>query len=684
VEEGNRTLSLAKLVGSLKSDGISAENAISLLLAWNLRNNPPLPDDDVIKQVNDMYNRYPQSKIRNARRSAENQPVPSNQSVPARQISCLPYSPVIPVGFHVQIEVLDGREVLEESVLAVRVEKDGITHYFSLCTPFFIAEYINTRTGKKQLLKSMNGKEVVVDVTLSDVKTFEKEVVGTLIGNTMSRRTITILIDYLETYHHANKRYIETVDGIETTGWCGDTFYLPSRNQSGIRWMDKKLCKIFSIEGSREKQYPFMTFLLNKPAGLPLLMAFTAPLLDRFKIRNTTLHVTGYPHTGKTCSVHAAMSLYGNPELLYNTWNSTRVGKELFSSTFSDLPIWLDEWETAGVNINEIINQIYDFEGGKGKTRGTKSLRLQEEHHYRGILLSTGEKDLDSLIEGLKATRAVPRGAYRRVIEVVADEHYFKSFNEETAPPQDTIHDTIDKIYRFTSRNYGWVGSDWIEFIEKRENLEAIYGLLKENLKLFKNTGGMNTLFALMVSIIQSSFFGFLQEEDRNAITSYIVQLAEHQGKRVLITKNITEEFISKLSDYCMCNSKHFIGIANSDDVLEKYGLWGQVTLGEGGHVFILRSTFEEMCKKFGFVKNQVLKELAKEDKLITTESDGYFTRKQIYGFKYRGYLIKGVFSEVEDQVDAVIPITPKVMFPSEDSKEWKEVEINADSKRYK
>jgi uncharacterized protein (DUF927 family) len=298
----------------------------------------------------------------------------------------------------------------EQSVLASLNFTDEGIESIPLCKPFIVSAYVHTQEGTKQVLKSTRCKEIIVDVALSDPKTFDKEVNSRLLGVTLTRQKIQKLIDYVHEYQMANKERIETLKGLESTGWKGDTFYIPSRNQKGILWMDDRLTDSFKVKGDRDQQAKLFQGLLTRRVGIVLLLGLAAPLLRKFSIKNVTFHLSGLLHGGKSCSVYFAMSLYGNPDKLFSTWNSTKVGKEIFTSMFTD----------------EIINLIYDFEGGKGKTRGNKGLHLQEDKRYRGILLSTGEKDIDTLVESLKHLRTVPRGAYRRTIEYPVDERFFQ------------------------------------------------------------------------------------------------------------------------------------------------------------------------------------------------------------------------------------------------------------------
>ena len=64
VEEGKRNSSLARLMGSWANDGLSVDECLYMANAWNLTNKPPMPDDEVRRTVNSIYNRhYAEDKV---------------------------------------------------------------------------------------------------------------------------------------------------------------------------------------------------------------------------------------------------------------------------------------------------------------------------------------------------------------------------------------------------------------------------------------------------------------------------------------------------------------------------------------------------------------------------------------------------------------------------------------------
>ena len=66
VEEGKRNNALTKLVGSFIHDGADSEECLKMAKIWNTNNEPPLPDDELVKTVTSIYEKHQQTDIKNA------------------------------------------------------------------------------------------------------------------------------------------------------------------------------------------------------------------------------------------------------------------------------------------------------------------------------------------------------------------------------------------------------------------------------------------------------------------------------------------------------------------------------------------------------------------------------------------------------------------------------------------
>jgi len=67
VNEGERNDSLAKIIGSLVSDGLSQSECLEFAHKWNSSNNPPLTDKEVEKTVQSIFYRHQRKEYRQSR-----------------------------------------------------------------------------------------------------------------------------------------------------------------------------------------------------------------------------------------------------------------------------------------------------------------------------------------------------------------------------------------------------------------------------------------------------------------------------------------------------------------------------------------------------------------------------------------------------------------------------------------
>lgn len=556
----------------------------------------------------------------------------------------------LPAGYVVNLNSFDNAINMPiQSTLSQASIVEGEVIYTELCQPFIVASYISTPEGTKQVLKAVRGKEVIVDVALSDPKTFDHEVVSPLLGITLPRLKIHMLIDYVHEYQLANKGYILRLLGMERTGWHGNTFCIPTRNQRDIRWLDKRLETSLTLsedeKGTMEKTPGMIDYYMQTPSGIVLLAALSAPLLRRFKVPNFILHVSGLFLSGKSCGQALAMSIYGNPSELRYSWNSTGVSKEIIASSYYDLPVWVEEFEESRKSVQEFKEFCYQYVSGQGRARGQKNIKLREPKRYAGVLLSSAEKDMDTVISSLGDDETKKLGLYRRVIEIQADkERFLFPFDNRKSHTDEEINEVINKLYEFSGSNYGWVGRKWIEYIESNWNeLETLY---HEKSGLVSDSGGLNSAFAVMLTVLHSPFMkGMLSEGSVLAAEQNLLSVVKRQGAVNKEARDIVTEFIEKTLNHLLENSNKVIGLWKEE---MKHGHIAEIIWDRGkemNDIFLLSNTFDRICKQYGFSREILLKQLAKAGKLKKQEESRYVSQRRLIGVKARGYYLVGVIS---------------------------------------
>jgi hypothetical protein len=108
---------------------------------------------------------------------------------------------------------------------------------------------------------------------------------------------------------------------------------------------------------------------------------------------NFIIHLYGESSHGKTTTLRAAASIWGNPEKLMDSWRSTDNGLERRCASRNDMALFLDE---AGMSTSEdvIKNSVYMIGNGGEKLRATRDASDRVTRRFQLVALSTGEKQL--------------------------------------------------------------------------------------------------------------------------------------------------------------------------------------------------------------------------------------------------------------------------------------------------
>lgn len=140
--------------------------------------------------------------------------------------------------------------------------------------------------------------------------------------------------------------------------------------------------------------------------GNPYLLFFTAaslaaPLLYFSGEPGGGFHLVGSSSVGKTTALIVAGSPWGgggrHPERGFtDTWRVTDNGLEGIAQKHNDLPLLLDEISEA--RADQISNIVYMVCNGQGKGRAHQDGSARERGMWRTLLLSSGEKTLQTLM----------------------------------------------------------------------------------------------------------------------------------------------------------------------------------------------------------------------------------------------------------------------------------------------
>jgi len=347
-------------------------------------------------------------------------------------------------------------------VLLVKETSSGdIMTYKAAGAPVIISERlfnVDTETEKLEIcFRHLNGWRRVL-FPRSTVFDARKILRLADFGVPVSSESAKYLVKWFDALADINQDAIPVAQAVSKLGWRGDReFVLPNFNMKYRIDIDddgsQRTISGFTTAGAREEWISRMQYLRQSPKARFILAAsFAAPLLRILGQRNFILHNWGNSQDGKTATLWAAMSVWGNPDKLLGTFDATHTAMERKAALHSDLPLAVNEREVLNQFKKRDINPLlYILGEGRGRGRGTKT-GLQDLATWRTVVLSTGE--------GTLSNEGSLEGVMTRVLEVcdgplAHDREFAKS------------------LYYFLPRCHGHAGPEFL-----RQLLAADYGTI--------------------------------------------------------------------------------------------------------------------------------------------------------------------------------------------------------------
>lgn len=229
--------------------------------------------------------------------------------------------------------------------------------------------------------------------------------------------------DHLRSYLNRARPQRQALS-VSKTGWAGSRFVLPDQvignDSDGVFYQtDDPRPSPYTVAGSLDGWRDHVAKVIE-PYDVPVFSiscAFAAPLLSLFEIQSGGFHCTGTSTTGKTSAQNWALSVWGKPRDLRHTWHGTRVGFELTAAAHSDALLMLDEIGQA--DPREVGDLIYMIFNEAGRMRGNARLTHRSLPKWQLLLLSSGEKSLQDLMQ--EASKTPMAGQELRLVQVPVD-----------------------------------------------------------------------------------------------------------------------------------------------------------------------------------------------------------------------------------------------------------------------
>ena len=502
--------------------------------------------------------------------------------------------------------------------------KDFLFHYGNLsfadtplCRMFVISKYISNDNQDEQdyYLASFQNKEVMIpsgDFTnyrkIAEIFNRNREILHDSSARLVQR--------YISEYWISNRHNIPISYYYQNTGWDKDgIFRLPSLDSDGF--YDFEMQQTFTKSGTCEEQKAlFREVLTQHNAGIKLLLGFAAPLTGLFNLPNYVINIYGNPGEGKTTGAVIALSAYGNPRKLLKNMNSTRVGREAALSVHKDLPVLLDEVNTGGNGdgkqiAQQLIETIYGFDSGKGRTRSNIKITVRKMNEYKGLLFLTSERSLESIFSVSKNLNV--GGAYRRTLEIPVVKHK-ALWNYPDSNEKEFFNDLYERLYA----SYGHLGPEWIYHISNRDNQADIKQRYTDEIKQFGedwNLKGTENLICLLKAITPD-IERLLDLPDGSIMANldgYLTDILQHQQAQINHqVRDQVDRFIESLEDFISLNPTAFDGVCPENLAMTR--VYGRVIHGDKKtHVYLRPQALTMVCNDYGFNKDGILTRLHEE-----------------------------------------------------------------------
>ncbi len=519
---------------------------------------------------------------------------------------------------------------------------------FPLCNKFVISRYVYTESQDSEdtyQLAFLN-KNLLLP---SDVQTNYHGLARVFNRNReiLFDGSAKMIQQYISLFYGENQDKIPCVPLYENTGWNRNGFFqLPelTKDLNAAVYHDDLESK-FTPHGERAEEYELLEEVLTQHhAGLLTVIGLATPCLALLNLPRYAVAVYGSPGSGKTKACEIAVSCYGDPEQLMFTMDTTKVGKEITFSLYRDLPIVLDEFNTASPDgkkiAQSVIETIYGFAQGKGRTRGNVQIRHRDVAEFRGLVFMTSERSLESIFSCAQNIRV--GGAYRRTLEIpVIDEKELWSINHKK-DPSDTQF--FARIHNQIRQHHGFVGLDWLQHIADKDVQDRLAFAYDTALKVMVEGGqgnlkGTEKLIALLWAVMKELEI-FLQLPDTpilDNLSKYLNAITERQQRQ--IDAQITDEaerFKESLETFIAMHVTCFDNICPERAVMAQ--VFGKVEYTDSlTHVYLMAGVFRAFCNEYGFERDTLLPKLA-EKGMFRKEDGQPYRQMSIANAKGKAY----------------------------------------------
>jgi hypothetical protein len=330
------------------------------------------------------------------------------------------------------------------------------------------------------------------------------------------------------------------------------TYNPPSSKTAGL--MDT-----FEPKGTKESSLEVFDFYNRDGFELHQYVVgvgFGSPLMALTGLNSMAVHLYGGTGVGKTTAQMAAMSIWGDPELLMLQKDDTHNSRMNRGEIMHSLPLVSDEM--TNVTSREMSEYVYQVSGGRQKNRLSSNGNVERIRGkpWKLLALSSGNT---SAWEILSRDKATPKAEMQRLFEIkVTKMIHSIGNNSDTA-------DLLEKV----KANYGHVGVEYIQWIiNNREEARAIVKRAKARLDTAAKLGPENRFWSngnavVLAGLIIAKQLGFIKYDIAKVYKWIVAELIRRNSFVNEIGASVSET----LNNYLSENYNNLLKIESTEDL---------------------------------------------------------------------------------------------------------------------
>lgn len=621
IPEGSRDNAIFRLACSLQSKGLSDE---AILAAARVENEtrcvPPLSDKEV------------EQKVKSALKYQKSTAPYSGQAV--KKEGNVTQFIDAPVQLKCEDWICDKDGVYKW----VQGKKDTdppilIDVSYQQIMPIGTTENIETGEQKYIIAFSVrrNGRFVWKNIKVEPAICCSKTKIVTLanLGIVVNDQKAKVLVNYLSDMYRINEEDLPITKAVSHFGWIGKEFfpYVKGITFDGDNAQEKTVRAIAGHGNFETWRQACQEYRENLYVRLLMDASFASVLIKKLNCLCFVLHLWGPSGTGKTVAFMVAASIWGIPDELILSVDSTINYCTSRAALMKSLPVFIDETQLSRGSLEKLIYAMTE-----GKTRGRLSRNSSEKDQktWENVSFFNGEQPIVGEQSGA--------GAVNRVIELEVEKPLFDNFTQSL------------EIVR---ENNGHAGEKFVQYIQSipEERLVQRYKDLCKKLTILAQSTGkqVQSLACILLADQLAGECLFPEEEAVNLLEG--VGFLKEQNE-----VSQAERAYQFIVDWIAANENYF-------DVMFSSKILGKVTKE---YCLFNQTELMMVLDDNGFDFNAVKKEWAACRYLERTNDGKYAFLTTVNGKDTKARYVKILFraplsvSEYEDYAGEDNPFTEK------------------------